>query len=304
MRDSAPLGWGEALASLAPSFMLGSNNCILLRAPFSTGKRTVANYLSDQAKIPAVDRRLFPQPYWTDGKGRRASSDGARLVEPELSMGLARELIEWVRLAPSSRAGRVAIVRLDHTRADGSTWAASSRVQEALLKTLEEPPRGARFILLAVGSVLPTIESRCVVVRSGLLPVDVVAEVLYLVSDLDRSESRAAAVLGGGQVAPSLSAKVDAVGAREAVLGFFGSLLTSDVGALDSRAKGWTDIHTKMLLRALHEVVTRRFSAFSAEDLSGVSVALAMRILTLLHRFSGSRPKVLLGAVAAGAMRG
>jgi hypothetical protein len=87
-------------------------------------------------------------------------------------------------------------------------------------------------------------------------------------------------------------------------LGFFASLAIGDVDALAGRAKGWTDIQTEMLVRAVHERVTGRYSAFSAEDLGGVPISVAMKILGLLHRFIGARPKVLMGAVAAGAMRG
>jgi DNA polymerase III delta prime subunit len=301
--ETAPVGWDEALRSLVPSFLSSNTPCFLLQAPSSTGKRTVANFLVKQAGVSAVDYRMFPQPFWTDEKGRKTDSGGLKLSEPELTMSMVRDLIEWVRVAPGPR-GRVAVVRLDHTRSDGSTWRASSRVCEALLKTLEEPPAGVRFVLLASGPVLPTVESRCVVVRSGLLGVDEVAEVLYRVSDLERVEARAAAALGGGRVSPSLSARVDAVGAREAVLGFFASLAIGDVDALAGRAKGWTEIQTEMLVRAVHERVTGRYSAFSAEDLGGVPISVAMKILGLLHRFIGARPKVLMGAVAAGAMRG
>lgn len=304
MPDTAPIGWGEILSSLTPSFVSGTSPCFLLLAPSSTGKRTVAEHLARVAQVPVLDRRMFPQPYWTDEKGRRSESGGLKLVEPELSMSMVRDLIEWVRLAPSSARGRVAIVRLDHTRQDGSSWCASTRVQAALLKTLEEPPAGVRFVLLASGSVLPTVESRSVAARSGLLSVDDVAEVLFRTSDLNEVESRAAAALGGGRVGPSLSARVDGVGAREAVLGFLGSLMVGDADALSGRAKGWTDIQTNMLVRALHERVTGRFSVFSSEDLVGLTIPGAMKLMLLLQRFRGARPKVLLGAVAAGALKG
>lgn len=294
-----PIGRDVVIKTLTPLPL-----CSLLLAPPSTGKCTVAEFLVKRANIHAVDCRMFPQSYWTDEKGRRSDSGGLRLVEPELTMSMVRELIEWTRVAPSSPRGRVAIVRLNHVRQDGTEWRASARCMTAMLKLIEEPPAGVRFVLLASGGVLPTIASRCVSVRSGLLSLDEVAEILYRVSDLDRTEARSAAALGGGRVGPSLSARAEAVGAREAVLGFLGSLMAADMDAVSGRARGWSDVQTKMLIRALHERVSERYSVFSFEELSSINLSIAMKLLSLLSRFNGSRPKVLLGAVAAAVVKG
>ena len=52
----------------------------------------------------------------------------------------------------------------------------------ALLKTLEEPPEGTVFLLLASNAtaLLPTIRSRCQRVRFGAVPVDRIEAWLYL----------------------------------------------------------------------------------------------------------------------------
>ncbi len=66
----------------------------------------------------------------------------------------------------------------------------------ALLKVLEEPPPGVHFILTCTSlrGLLPTIASRCVPIRFGALPADLVAAILDTqIPDLD-PKTRAAAL--------------------------------------------------------------------------------------------------------------
>ena len=77
-------------------------------------------------------------------------------IKRDVSVGAIRTLTEMFSLKASNPFGRrVAIVdNVDDLRDSGAN---------ALLKTLEEPPKGAVLILIAnsLGSVLPTIRSRC-----------------------------------------------------------------------------------------------------------------------------------------------
>jgi hypothetical protein len=263
--------------------------CSLLRAPASTGKRTTAEYLADQAGVLPIDRRMIPAPYWKD----------ETFIEPELSVEMVRDTIVWARTAPRSPAGKVAIIRLDHVRVDGSYWSASSRCVAALLKTLEEPPQGVRFILLASGPVASTIVSRSVEVCAGLLSTKDVAAILYEVSDLDLAGAGEVAALGHGRVGPALAASTGVVGSLEAVLGVLGDVASADVDAAFSRGREWTHAHTLLLVRAAHERVTGKFSAFSEEDLFSLSLSQAMAVLSVVRRVEGARPRLVLGAVVA-----
>ena len=71
-----------------------------------------------------------------------------------------------VRMRPIQADRRVAIVHdADHLNEEGAN---------CLLKTLEEPPRGAVMILIGTSEQkqLPTIRSRCRVIRFGPMPID------------------------------------------------------------------------------------------------------------------------------------
>jgi len=90
--------------------------------------------------------------------------------------------------------------------------------QEALLKTLEEPPAAVTIVLLAddAESLLPTIRSRCQVVE--LLPVGSAAiEAGLLAAGSDPSRARELAVLASGRPSWAIRAAGDpAVQARQA----------------------------------------------------------------------------------------
>ena len=107
-------------------------------------------------------------------------------------------LIKGAYLAPSGGKGKVFIVR----EAELMTGAA----QNALLKTLEEPPSGVTIILLCKRSeqMLPTTISRCHAVQFGPLPFDFVAESLTR-EEFDESEANFWAMFTNGSVGRSLS---------------------------------------------------------------------------------------------------
>ncbi|MFM9057933.1 MAG: ATP-binding protein [Planctomycetaceae bacterium] len=109
-----------------------------------------------------------------------------------------REGLCWrVLLAPALGARKVAIIRdADHL---------SIEAANCLLKTLEEPPPGS--VILLVGTSLerqlPTIRSRCQIVRFRPLPEDVVRRVLEreAAGAGDATAIRAAAAAAGGSLA-------------------------------------------------------------------------------------------------------
>jgi DNA polymerase-3 subunit delta' len=91
--------------------------------------------------------------------------------------------------------------------------------QNALLKTLEEPPPASIFILVSSlpDALLTTVRSRCPRLRFGSLSPGEVAEVLMRDHDYDEAEARAAAAGADGSVGRALSLQsADLTGAREA----------------------------------------------------------------------------------------
>ncbi len=103
-----------------------------------------------------------------------------------------REVIREACLRPFSGRGRVFIFR----DADRLTEEAAN----ALLKVLEEPPEGTRFILLTAvpGAVLPTIRSRCQELAFRPLAPEAVAALLGERQGLAGEEALRLAALAGG----------------------------------------------------------------------------------------------------------
>jgi DNA polymerase-3 subunit delta' len=107
-----------------------------------------------------------------------------------------REGLCWrILLAPALGARKVAIIRdADHFSVEAAN---------CLLKTLEEPPANA--VILLVGTAperqLPTIRSRCQIVRFRPLPDETVRRVLEAEAAGDAAAIRAAATAAGGSLA-------------------------------------------------------------------------------------------------------
>jgi DNA polymerase-3 subunit delta' len=82
----------------------------------------------------------------------------------------------------------------------------SSEIQNALLKTLEEPPPSSSFVLVTSRPelLLPTVRSRCPMLRFGRLPADEVEQLLRDKHGLDAARAREAALAGEGSVGRAL----------------------------------------------------------------------------------------------------
>lgn len=79
--------------------------------------------------------------------------------------------------------------------------------QNALLKSLEEPPPGTIFLLTTAipGALLPTVRSRCMRLQFGRLTEAEVAEVLARDYELSSSDALALAALADGSVGNALA---------------------------------------------------------------------------------------------------
>jgi len=122
-----------------------------------------------------------------------------------------RDVVQKAGYRPFEGRRRVVII----DEADALVDAA----QNALLKTLEEPPSASIFILVSSmpDALLPTILSRCPRLRFGPLSASEVARVLQDEHEYSEPDARAAAADADGSVGRALSAEsADLTAAREA----------------------------------------------------------------------------------------
>jgi hypothetical protein len=238
----------------------------LLRGPRSVGKRTLAEALVKHHGGLSLETRTILT----------------------LSMDEAREVKSLCERAPMGPL-RGFIIRLD---------GASEHVLNAMLKVLEEPPDSARFLLLAEGPVLPTIASRSVTYRMGLLS-DAEMGAVLAQQGMVGTPLASAVMTGRGQV-DKATGLYDIEAARSRVLAVIKAIGVKDRALLEKALPDWGPDTHQLLVTWCVEAVTGRWRVFSARDASGV-VGAPMELLTRL-RFN-ARPKLMV-RVAAGQMIG
>lgn len=117
---------------------------VMIIGPAGSGKRTVARYLAARLMDVPLEK-VNDQPYYVE------------LVKPdgktEIPIDAVREMIRSLRL---KTAGRRRVVLIDEAQT------LSEEAQNALLKSIEEPPDNTLFIMTVItqSGVLPTIASR------------------------------------------------------------------------------------------------------------------------------------------------
>jgi DNA polymerase-3 subunit delta' len=177
---------------------------LLFGGPEGVGKQAVAIALAQAVNCP--------RPHDGDACGACATctriargqhSDVVRLdTGGDASIkirALRTRILETIHYRPFEGRRRVYVI----DPADELTVEA----QDALLKTLEEPPSAAILILVtAVPDTLrPTIQSRCRRVRFGPLSAEDVERVLVTRAGLDRATAQALAGASGGSVTRALA---------------------------------------------------------------------------------------------------
>ena len=144
----------------------------------------------------------------------RGAHPDVLVVEPgdsgSIKIEQIREVVDRSNYRPFEGRRRAVIV--DHADAMGED------AQNALLKTLEEPPSATVFILVtsAPNTLLATVLSRCSRVRFGALSADEVTQVLVRDHEYEEKEARAAAANADGSVGRALDASsIDVAEARD-----------------------------------------------------------------------------------------
>ena len=148
------------------------------------------------------------------------------VIEPgdsgSIKLDQVREAIDRSAYRPFEGRRRVVIV----DEAD----ALISEAQNALLKTLEEPPPGSVFVLITnrPDVLLPTVRSRCQRLRFGPLTPAEVADVLIRDHEVDAADAHAAAAAADGSVGRALAGSAeDANEARDAAARLLQATATS-----------------------------------------------------------------------------
>ncbi len=160
-------------------------------------------------------------------RGLAGRSDFDHTPSRDIRVEQIRSLGERLSFRPLEAKHKVALLVNAH--------AMNAQAQNALLKTLEEPPRDTILVLVtsAIDKLLPTIRSRCTKAQFGPLPVEFIASQLKLAKKkLSDQDALQAAAMAGGSLARAMDYDAAALGVRREVIERFEALLPGD-------ARGW-----------------------------------------------------------------
>jgi len=160
-------------------------------------------------------------------RGLRGRSDFSAAPSRDIRIEQVRRLQERLSLRALEATHKVALIVAAH--------AMNPPAQNALLKTLEEPPKDTVLILVssAPDKLLPTIRSRCSKAGFGPLPAAFIAErVVALKKGVDKAAAEQVAALAGGSLSRALELDADLLLERRALIARFEALERGD-------ARGW-----------------------------------------------------------------
>lgn len=159
-------------------------------------------------------------------RGLAGRSDFDRTPSRDIRIEQIRGLQERLAFRPLEGDTKLALLVGAH--------AMNPSAQNALLKTLEEPPRGTVMVLIssAPDKLLPTIRSRCAKANFGPLPSDVIEERVQSLSKMDAATAKQVALMAGGSLRRALELDTKTLTKRRELIEAFEALERTD-------ARGW-----------------------------------------------------------------
>ncbi|HJX10099.1 MAG TPA: DNA polymerase III subunit delta' [Candidatus Binatia bacterium] len=178
------------------------HHAYLFVGPEGSGKRTVALALAKAIHCRETEND-FCDRCPDCARIRAGNHPDVRLVQTledkkEISIKQVREIEKDLNFRSFSGNRKVAII-------DPATLLNTSS-QNALLKTLEEPPQNSLIVLIApnAGALLPTLRSRCLRISFGPLARDEVARYLMSKEGINQDDASLRAALSMGSLGAAL----------------------------------------------------------------------------------------------------
>jgi DNA polymerase-3 subunit delta' len=205
----------------------------LLHGPAGIGKRRVADALAARLLCDAPEGEDTCATCAQCTRVRAGTHPDLNVVtrdedRRDIRIEQIRELTRGLTLRPMMARRRVALIDGAHELNEAA--------QNAILKTLEEPPGDTVIVLVATGlaRLLPTVRSRCQQIRLDPLPTAVVAEALEAAGH-DAETARRLAARAGGSIGRAVVLADDALEAvRSRTIDVLAAL--PDVPAVDLSA--------------------------------------------------------------------
>lgn len=213
-------GQDRPLSLLTSALMRGTlHHGYLFGGPGGVGKELAARVLMQAANCERNDgdacgvcgpcrriaSRAHPDVVWVLPEAEQVARGWAGRTD--FSGVPSREIkIEQIR-----RLGeRLSLKAIEARRKFGLILSADAMnvpAQNALLKTLEEPPDDTTLILVSAAphALLPTIRSRCLKLSFNPLPIEIVARKVAELAKLDPAAARLCAAMGDGSIAAALT---------------------------------------------------------------------------------------------------
>ena len=164
-------------------------------------------------------------------RGLAGRSDFDHTPSRDIRIEQVRKLQERLAFRALEAPHKVALIVTAH--------AMNPPAQNALLKTLEEPPRDTILVLVssAPDKLLPTIRSRCAKASFGPLPGELIASKVMALKKKKFEPALAAqvAAMSGGSLSRALSLDIDALEARKEIIERYEGLDRAD-------ARGWLQL--------------------------------------------------------------